>query len=143
MKQESPATVTVTHRFSASPERVFDAWLNPGTAGKWLFATPTGHMVRVEIDARVGGRFVFTDRRDGEDIDHVGEYLEIDRPHRLVFTFAVPKFSTVYTRVSVQIQALDNGCELTLTHEGILPEYADRTESGWRSILEGLSATLA
>lgn len=143
MSNEPLRTVTVTRRFNASPERVFDAWLDPGVAGKWLFATPTGEMVRVEIDARVGGQFIFTDRRDGEDIDHVGEYLEIDRPRRLVFTFAVPKFSSQYSQVSIEITPLKDGCELTLTHEEVLPDYADRTASGWNTLLGSLATALA
>src|SRR5262249_39504198 len=65
-------TVRVTHRFTASPERVFDAWLDPAKAAKFLFATPTGRMVRAEIDPRVGGTFAFVDRRDGEDVEHTG-----------------------------------------------------------------------
>jgi uncharacterized protein YndB with AHSA1/START domain len=135
-------TVRVTRRFTASAERVFDAWLDPQKTGKWLFATATGQMVRVEIDARVGGRFVFTDRRNGEDVEHVGEYLEIDRPHRLVFTFMVPKYSQISTRVTIEIMPVGSGCELTLTHEGVLPEYQSRTESGWTTILGGLAGVV-
>jgi uncharacterized protein YndB with AHSA1/START domain len=142
MNTEASATVRVTHRFTASAERVFDAWLDPKRAGKWLFATPSGQMVRVEIDARVGGSFVFVDRRDGEDVEHTGEYVEIDRPRRLVFTFTVPKYSSKVTRVTVEIGRAGAGCELTLTHEGVLPDYASQTESGWKSILERLAATL-
>jgi uncharacterized protein YndB with AHSA1/START domain len=143
MTGEPRATVRVAHRFSQSAERVFDAWLDPAKAAKFLFATATGQMVRAEIDARVGGRFVFVDRRDGEDIEHVGEYLEIDRPRRLVFSFAVPKFSGEFTRVIVEIAPAGGGCELTLTHEGVLPDYAVSTEGGWNMILEGLAAALA
>jgi uncharacterized protein YndB with AHSA1/START domain len=142
MKIEKRASVRVTHRFTASAERVFDAWLDPQKAGQWLFATPSGHMVRVEIEARVGGAFCFTDRREGEDVEHIGEYLEIDRPRRLVFTFTVPKYSQESTCVTVDIVRQGAGCELTLTHEGVLPDYASRTEAGWTGILERLAATL-
>jgi uncharacterized protein YndB with AHSA1/START domain len=139
MSMENRRTVRVTHRFSASAELVFDAWLDPAKAGRFLFATPAGRMVRADIDARVGGSFVFTDRRDGEDIEHKGQYLEIDRPRRLVFTFAVPKFSTEATRVTIEIIPDGSGCELTLTHEGVLPDYAERTAGGWKMILETLA----
>lgn len=137
------ATVCVSRRFDASTERVFDAWLDPKRAGRFLFATPTGTMVRVEIDARVGGRFRFVDRRDGEDIEHVGEYEAIVRPRRLVFTFGVPKFSAHVTRVIVEIKAADRGCDLVLTHEGVLPDYRERTAQGWIGILDGLATAIA
>jgi uncharacterized protein YndB with AHSA1/START domain len=132
----------VSHKFEASAERVFDAWLDPVKAGKFLFATPTGQMVRAEVDARVGGKFCFVDRRDGQDVEHVGEYLEIERPRRLVFTFAVPLFSAESTKVSIDIAPLGKGCELTLTHEGVLPDWASKTKEGWTKILAGLAATL-
>jgi uncharacterized protein YndB with AHSA1/START domain len=135
--------VKVTHHFNASPERVFDAWLDPETAGKWLFATPTGQMVRVEIDARVGGRFVIVDRRNGEDVEHTGEYLEIDRPRRLVFTFGVPKYSPLFTKVTIEIEPAASGCDLTLTNEDVPAEYLSSNEKGWTGILVGLAESLA
>ncbi|RDI99925.1 SRPBCC domain-containing protein [Dyella solisilvae] len=142
MTQAVLRSLRVTHRFTASAEREFDAWLDPATAGRWLFATDTGEMVHVGIDARVGGRFCFTDRRDGVDVDHVGEYLEIERPHRLVFTFAVPRYSTAHTRVSIDITPWGAGCELVLTHEEVLPEWAEATQRGWGDILGRLDESL-
>ena len=139
MTRRTTATVRVSHRFTAPPEQVFDAWLDPAKARKFLFATPTGQMVRAETDPRVGGQFTFTDRRDGEDVDHTGEYLEIERPRRLVFTFMVPKYSSVVTRVTIDIVPLESGCQLTLTHEGVLKEYEEGSKEGWSRILAGLA----
>ena len=136
-------TVTVTHHFTASPERVIDAWLDPQTAGKWHFATPTGQMVRVEIYARVGGLFVLVDRRNGEEVEHTGEYLVIDRPRRLVFTFGVPKYSPLFTEVTIDIAPSASGCDLTLTHTGVLNEYAESTVKGWNGILDRLDHQIA
>jgi uncharacterized protein YndB with AHSA1/START domain len=136
------AIVQVTRRFSASAERVFDAWLDPNTVGKWLFATPTGKMGKVQIEARAGGSYLIVENREGADVEHIGEYVEIDRPRRLVFTLKVPKYSQESTKVTIEIRTLEAGCELTLTHEGVLPDYIASTTSGWNMILKQLSATL-
>jgi uncharacterized protein YndB with AHSA1/START domain len=143
-QNEPRVNVRVTRRFASPPERVFDAWLDPASARKWLFATPTGRMVRAEIDPRVGGVYLLVDRRDGEDVAHTGRYLEIDRPRRLAFTFMVEKYSQHADPVTVDVAPLATGCELTLTH-GMRPElaeYATRTEEGWAGILDKLAETL-
>jgi uncharacterized protein YndB with AHSA1/START domain len=137
------AQVKVTRHFNASPERVFDAWLDPQTVGKWLFATPKGQMVRVEVDARAGGKWIIVDRRNGEDVEHSGEYVEIDRPRRLVFTFRVPKYSSLTTEVTVEIEPAASGCDLTLTQTNVPAEYLGSNEKGWTGILVGLAEYLA
>jgi uncharacterized protein YndB with AHSA1/START domain len=144
MSVPTRARVQVSHTFSASAERVYDAWLDPTRVGQWLFATPTGRVVRVEIDARVGGSFVITDRRDGVDVEHTGEYVELDRPRRIVFLFGVPAYSPNKDRVSVDIVRKGRGCEVTITHElgPVDADTGDKARSGWSGILAGLEHTL-
>jgi uncharacterized protein YndB with AHSA1/START domain len=143
MPADASTPLRVTRRFDADIERVFDAWLDPKSAGKWLFATPAGKIVKVEIDPRVGGSFNFTDCRDSQDVEHVGTYLEIDRPRRLVFSFAVPKYSSLFTRVSLDLKPLPAGCEVTLTHEGVLPEWRESGLEGWGKIFDALAASIS
>ena len=142
---QAPIVVRVSHRYRHPAERVFDAWLDPAMARRFLYATPEGEIVRCDLDARPGGRWTITDRRDGEDVEHTGEYLEIDRPRRLVFTFGVPKYASWFDRVEVDITpADDGGCEVALTHT-ISPEgaeWAEGTADGWTMILDGLERAL-
>lgn len=137
----------VSRKFAQSPERVFDAWLDPKIARKFLFTTPDSEMVRADIDARVGGKFCFIDRRStGEfkgDIKHIGEYLVIERLRKLAFTFGVPQFDPRMTTVTIEIAPLGSGCELTLTHEGVPPEWADKTSEGWAGILANAERAIA
>lgn len=138
MKQDNDIQLSVTRQFTASPERVFDAFLDPSKAGQFMFATATGKMVRVEIDARVGGSYAFVDRRDGEDVEHVGEYLEINRPRRLVFTLRVSKYSKDQSVIAIEITPRGAGCELKLiqTVTQDYAEYLQRLEAGWAAILD-------
>src|SRR5437016_1622323 len=85
-EERAMGEVRVTRRFAAPAEAVFDSWLDEGGVGQWLFATPDGEMVRVEVDPRVGGRYAIVERRGGEDIVHTGAYEAIERPSRLVLT---------------------------------------------------------
>lgn len=138
------AEFSVSHTYDAAPERVFDAWLDPQVARRFLFATPTGEMIRAEVDARVGGRFTFVDRRpDMGDVLHTGAYLEIDRPRRLVFTFGVPQFDPGFTTVELDFAAKDGGCVVTLTQRNVPDEWARRSKEGWGMILGWLETALS
>lgn len=134
-------TIRVTRAFAHPPNAVFDAWLDPKIAGRFLFATPDGVMTKVEIDAQVGGQFNITERRGDQDAVHVGQYLEIDRPKRLKFRFG-DSIAFDATFVTVEITPTAGGCELTLTHEGVGAEWEAQTITGWTGILEGLGEVL-
>ena len=134
--------VQVSRRLDAPPERVFDAWLDPESVGRWLFATPEGESVRCEIDPRVGGRFRIDERRGDSVAEHFGEYVELDRPRRLAFTFATSFAPEAFTRVTVTIERDGDGSNVTLVHEGVWADYEARTREGWTMILDGLAHTL-
>ena len=110
----SSIDIRVSHRFSAAAERVFDAWLTPAQAARFLFRTRTGNVMQCVITPEVGGGFTVTDRRptaDGDesvfDVVHMGKYLTIDRPRRLVFDLTVLTYTEDTTRVTVMTWNLE------------------------------------
>jgi uncharacterized protein YndB with AHSA1/START domain len=135
-------TLRLTRRFEAAPERLFDAWTDPRLARGWLFTTPASEAHRVEIDLRVGGRWEIVDRRDGVDYRAIGEYLEIERPRRLVFTFGMPQFSDSFTTVIVEIAPEGAGAVMTLTQDGLEADAIAALEPGWRQMFDQLAAGL-
>jgi uncharacterized protein YndB with AHSA1/START domain len=136
--------ISVERRFDAPAERVLDAFLDPAVARRFLFATPNGTMLRAEVDARIGGRFCFVERRPQGDAEHHGIYRVLDRPRRLVFSFSTD-IAVEGDEVDIEVTPdADRGCHLRLTQR-MRPEwaeYADRTKAGWTMILESLERVL-
>jgi uncharacterized protein YndB with AHSA1/START domain len=146
MSTRTTVVAHVTRHFDAPIERVFDAWLTCSMIERWMFgpAVRDEEIVRLSIDPRVGGAFSFVVEREGEEIDHLGKYLEIDRPRRLAFTWVVVG-EKAGSRVTVDIAPQGAACELTLAHE-MHPDWAEfvgRTEEAWQKMLEALAAALA
>ena len=137
------ARLRISRHFDAMPAQVFDAWLDPPLAQRWLFATATHPMACVEIDARVGGAFCFTEWQDGVLVAHAGRYLEIAPPRRLAFTLASHMHAHVPTRVEVVIEARRRGCTLALTHSGVPRACVAYTRARWTGILFGLGVNLS
>jgi uncharacterized protein YndB with AHSA1/START domain len=146
------ATVLLARRLSADPEHVFDAWLDPTKAAKWILGpSPTDEILSVAIDARIGGTFSFVLDRGGREIEHLGGYVEINRPRRLAFTWNVSptrEHSGVRKPETGSLVTLDflpagTGTELRLTHEGVADEYALATEEGWSKIIQALANSIS
>ena len=139
------ATLTMKAQalINASPaEAVFDAWITSNKVRQW-FAPGLGEMSRVLIDARVGGSFVFAQRRGLDEVEHTGSYKEIERPTRLAFTWQV-KNAPHSSLVAIDIAAVENGCEVTLTHH-LHPhwaDYRDRMEASWKKMLIAMADAL-
>src|SRR5439155_10740514 len=77
----------LTHRFAAPRDEVFDAWTNPDVLRKWWSAADTWSTPVAEVDARPGGRYRLSMKTNQGEIHTVGgEYQEVDRPERLVYT---------------------------------------------------------
>ena len=62
MSAEATGTLTVTHYYAASAERVFDAFLDVALARRFLFATATGEMVTAEAKAKADPQIETFDR---------------------------------------------------------------------------------
>ena len=144
MLMERDPVVSVTHRFEELPEVVYDAWLDPKIACRWMFTTGEATNVRCDIDPRVGGWFIIVDRRPDGDVEHAGQFLDLDRPRHLAFNLNLPALNGNFDRVVIDIHPVYGGCELSLTHE-MKPQWASykaRTEAGWSRMLDQLERVL-
>ena len=139
----TPTALRISRRFNASPEQLFDAWLDPKVVARWLFTSPASEAHTVEIDRQVDGEWVITDRRDGVDYTALGEYLEIKRPHRLVFSFGMPQFSDQSATVTVEIAPDGDGSVLTLTQSDLPVAHHEPTRQGWEAMFDMLDGVLA
>lgn len=127
----------VTRRFNATPEQVFDAWLDPRLLRAWMFEPPWGGMLRMRVDARVGGSFSFLERRNGRDHGVTGTYVEIDRPHRLVCTWRPMPEAATEERLELAVRPLAIGSEICLSHASVRTVAA-----GWNRMLQALGRAL-
>jgi uncharacterized protein YndB with AHSA1/START domain len=134
--------IVCTRRFEASCDGLFGAWVNPSILSKWLFTTATSELHRAEIEPWEGGNWTVVDRREGEYFAATGQYLQINRPHRLIFTFGMLQLSAEFVHVVVDIARVAGGSELTLTHE-YLPWMGTRSpEKGWHAMFDMLARAL-
>ena len=83
------ATLRLQRRFDADIERVFTAWTDPLLLARW-FGPPGFSVLDCEADLRVGGRYsIVISDGTGARITHFGEYVDIDPPRRVVFTWVL------------------------------------------------------
>jgi len=133
-------TVNITKTVHAPIEQVFDAWLNPELLTRFVLPAPGMPQPEVENDPREGGRFTIIMHVGDDHIPHTGSYLELDRPHRLRFSWESP-YSTDDSTVTLDFTEIDSATtRVELTHVKFLHEEARSDhEGGWGNILDRLN----
>ena len=131
--------------FNADIQTVWTALTDPKAWMLWFgaqMATPQ----HTEADLQVGGKWAIemVGKDSGESHNVKGEFVEIDAPSRVSFTWA---WYSTPDRVSLVTYALtDHGdsTTLTLTHERFANvEARDGHNRGWTATLDNLEAFLA
>jgi uncharacterized protein YndB with AHSA1/START domain len=129
----------------APAERVFAACLDPEALAEWWgpagFTSP-----RVDLDARAGGRYRIRMQPPEGDAFHLrGEFVEVDPPRRLVYTFEWedPDPGDRQTVVTLSFLERGQGTKVVLD-QGPFATEARRAlhESGWTDTLERLERFL-
>ena len=83
----SDEEIRLTRLFDAPRQLVFEAMSKPEHVKRWWGCLGEDYSVPVcEIDFRPGGKWRFVNRHPNGEAVFYGEYLEIDPPHRMVFT---------------------------------------------------------
>ena len=131
-------TVRLLRVFTAPPERVYRAFLDPAALAKWL--PPDGFTCTVhELDARVGGRYrmSFTHFGSGHGHGFGGTYLELVPNQRIVHDdrFDDPNLpGTMVTTIG--LRAVSCGTELQIEQAGI-PDMipTEQCHLGWQESL--------
>jgi uncharacterized protein YndB with AHSA1/START domain len=146
--EEGLLEMSLTRRVAAPLEVVFRAWTDPKHLAEWW--GPKGFTNPVcEADARVGGAIRIHMRApNGVVYPMTGRFVEIDRPHRLVFATAAldgegrAMFEILNT---VTFTPVDGGTEIFLTARvtsttPAAPQFLAGMSQGWSQSLDRLAA---
>jgi uncharacterized protein YndB with AHSA1/START domain len=140
----SGPSLCVTRLLPADVNRVFDAWTRSDAMSHWLACSPSWTTTATN-DFRVGGKYR-VEMRSGDDVVGVaaGEYLEIDPPYRLAFTWS-SEGGVVVANSVVRITLKERGAltELTLVHDLDPGSHEGRAHrDGWEGALGNLEGYL-
>lgn len=140
----SELSVNISKTINAPIDSVFDAWLDPAILTHFILPMSGMPKPHVTNQANVGGKFEIIMHVGENKVPHTGEYLSIDRPNTLSFTWNSPA-SSDDSVVTINFVAInDHKTEIELTHVKFIDEQrrADH-EGGWKNILTTLEKVLA
>lgn len=145
-KENADDTRLVIRRsYDADTETLFRALTDPEALKEW-FGPGSAKVHHAESDLRVGGKWAIEMIGDNcEEHNVSGEYVEVDAPRKVAFTWA---WRSTPERVSQVTYALSPASEgrttLTLTHERLHnAEVRDKHAYGWNGSLDNLALWLA
>jgi uncharacterized protein YndB with AHSA1/START domain len=131
-------TVSVRRTIGAPAEEVFDAWLDAQVLAQWMKTRSFTHTT-VSCDAREGGAFEIVMHAPEGPVRHTGNYIVIDRPRKLEFTWRSAATAQRDSLVTVDFFGHADTTDVVVTHRQLPGETSDAHTEGWGDVLSILS----
>jgi uncharacterized protein YndB with AHSA1/START domain len=130
-------SVHLTRPFNASPEKVFDAWVNPDLLRLWLAPV-------VEVNARVGGHFrLEVSKPEGTHVV-TGVYREFEPGRHIMMNWVyegpMGSADQMEALLTIDFHKRGSSTEIELHHDHLTnPAYRDTVQRGaWTKALDEL-----
>lgn len=142
MSNHESESIRVTRVLPGSPDRFFNAWIDPSIVQRWLAP-------KAEVEARAGGHFRLEVAKPEGTHVVTGKYREFIPNERLVMTWVYNGPMTakgeMEALLTVGLRKHGSNTELTLQHEKFTnPVYRDTIAKGsWTTALDKLETVLA
>lgn len=140
MSDRSRTSAVVRRVLPARPEIVYDEWLDPEALLDFMCPLPA-RATKIECDPRVGGRLLIVMSEGSNDHEIRGEFVELDRPNRLRFTWSHEGVTDSLVTIRLEPHGRDQTL-MTIDHsrlpEAEVPDHA----SGWTEIAAQLTRRL-
>jgi uncharacterized protein YndB with AHSA1/START domain len=129
--------------FAAPAQRVFDAFTSEEVIRRWWHAAPDWDTPEVRVDPRVGGQVRVVMRDPHKDVRYGGggEYVGIDPPRRLVFTWTWDDDrEQVQQLIEIEFEESDGVTTMRFTHNDLWNDEAVAShEEGWNAAFDNLA----
>jgi uncharacterized protein YndB with AHSA1/START domain len=139
---EAGPVLVVRRQIAVSRERVFEAWLDSASLAHWMRPMDNTRAV-VTVEPKVGGRFrIVMEGPTYGAVEHYGEYLAIEPPSLISFTWISKNTDHKPTVVTIEFHERGTGTELVLTHRQLPPKAVEGHRQGWTDVVRLLDEAL-
>ena len=130
-----------TRQINATPEEVYDVWIDPTCAGgPWYSPQTDGMKSKILFTAKVDGLFYHCVTNEGRNWAHYGRFTKLERGKVAEHTWVGEWTKGVESIVTTTFEPKAGGTFLTLRHTGVPDDDEGRQHAqGWNWCLSMLA----
>ena len=143
--EDAAQVVRIERTYEASAEAVFDAWTSPEVIRRWFKPARGWQEASAEVDLRVGGAIRVVMRTpEGEPVEAGGEFILIEPPQRLAFTWTFDDDPANEQLIELEFTERDGATTVLFENSNISEKRRrDQQYDGWSTCFDEMGRVLA